>query len=199
MGIRWVSASSVVSVCPSRWAAAAIHASSLCRVHISWVWINICATFNSPWELLCISLFNCLWWIIYQSNINVFAGNRDPQLDYIKVQYITQATVFVSIQKHYHIISEWYNKYKLKGGWCVFMEDAEGWYTVTELVEWQWQLQYATFWNHWRSFIKTITSPRLCLYVSVHVHVHAYTSLCQPYIGRKIRSVRRSVSPSVPG
>lgn len=46
--------------------------------------------------------------------------------------------------------------------------------------------------------IKTFTSPRLCLYVPVHVHSDTIC-ICQSCIGRTILSVRSSVSPSVPG
>lgn len=76
--------------------------------------LNICATFNSPWELLCISLFNYIASLLPVMNnlpvVNVCAGNRNPKLDRMKVQCISRASGFVRIQMHYHNISKWYNK-----------------------------------------------------------------------------------------
>ena len=139
--------------------------------------LNICASFNSPWELLCISLFNYIASLLPVMNYlpvghKCFCREQESKTGSNKSAGISVCSVFTVEEK----MGGW------KGRVC-----GERWrFVQSKRIKEEGDNKGLGVWQPLRlfPFIKTFTSPTLCLYVLVHVHDD--TILC---IGRKMLSV----------
>lgn len=87
---------------------------------------------------------------------------------------ITQTSMLVTNQMHFHTISKWNIREKLYSHWRkmrigTVIENWKDGGTEQKRREEMKSWGCDSLWDHWRSLVKIFTSQRRCLYVSEHV------------------------------
>lgn len=157
--------------------------------------LNICATFNSLWELLCISLFNYIVSLLpVMNNLPVkhkcFCQEHESKTGSKLSAAYQRGIKSNALPKHFNVIQRW--KKRRLG---TEMENCNG-----EETHREWERKCGVRGCDCNSNA-AFESPHQDVQVQqcAYVSVHALPRLHHSCICRKILSVRSSVSPSVPG